>query len=365
MTGSEFSNIFDLKIDKAYSAYLNSTKKDRLFKEALLTSIEKKYRSLNKQKEYDEISTTIKTDVVYSVNNNMISTAPIQIALASSIGTAVTIDTFLEHNVAVGDTVVVAGISGGVVNINGTWVVTATPTDFRFTYTASIAPSGAITANTGYVTSSKMITDYLHLLSIKAKFLQDISDDIEITAASNATPIILTISGQNNLRDGEQVFIADVLGNTNANGYRYIDRINRTKFALYSDAKLNNAVSGNGAYTSGGTISRVYYNVATQQISDRKISTFNPPLVDYPGYDMSRNKIKLLPLTETCDEITIDYISNNIKFIVSTDTGIDLEQYYPAKFLYYVAEEAANLFAQSVKDSELFQASDFQNKTNP
>ncbi len=364
MTGSEFSLIFESKIDKSYSAFYNSVKKDRLFKEALLVSIEKKYRSMDTQKEYDEISTSIKTGITFSLNNNTIATAPIQIASASAITTAVTITTFLEHNLAVGDTVVVAGISGGVVNINQTATVVSIPSSTVFTYTAAIAPSGAITANTGYITYSKMITDYLHLLTVKTKFSFAL-DLIDVESISNSSPILITINGQNNLRTGEQVYISGVSGNTNANGYSYIKKINRYKLALYSDAKLTTPVSGNSAFFVGGGIARVFYNYATQQISDRKISVFNPPTPDYPSYEMGRNRIKFLPLSETCSEITIDYISNDIKYIISTDTSIDLEQYYPAKFLYYVADEAANLFAQSVKDAELFQSSDFETKTNP
>ncbi len=364
MTGSEFSLIFDNKIDKSYSAFYNTTKKDRLFKEALLSCIEKKYRSMDTQKEYDEISTSIKTGIVYSLNNNVIPTAPIQIALASAIGTAVTITTFLEHNLAAGDSVTVSGISGGVVNINQTATVVSIVSSTVFTYTAAIAPSGVITPNTGYITYSKMISDYLHMLAIKTKFSFEL-DMVDIESINNASPIIVMLEGQNNLRTGEQIYVSGVSGNTNANGYRYIKKVNRYKVALYSDAKLTTPVSGNSNFFVGGSISRVFYNYATMQISDRKISVFNPPTVDYPSYEMGRNRIKILPLAETCSEITVDYISNNIKLIVSTDTAIDLEQYYPAKFLYYVADEAANLFAQAVKDGELFQSSDFETKSNP
>ena len=364
MTGSEFSLIFDSKIDKAYSAFYNSTKKNRLFKEALLTSIEKKYRSMDTQKEYDEISTAIKTGVTYSLNSNTIATAPIQVSLVSAVTTTVTVTTFLPHNLAVGDSFTIAGVSGGITNINGTFTVTSVPSSTTFTYTAAGSPTGGYTLNTGYITYDKMISDYLHLLTVKTKFSLDL-DLVDIESISNSSPILITINGQNNLRTGEQIYVSGVSGNTNANGYSYIKKINRYKIALYSDAKLTTPVAGNSNFFVGGSISRVFYNYATQQISDRKISVFNPPTVDYPSYEMGRNRIKFLPLAETCSEITIDYISNDIKFIVSTDTTIDLEQYYPAKFLYYVADEAANLFAQAVKDGELFQSSDFETKANP
>jgi len=364
MTGSEFSSIFDLKIDKAYSGFLNSTKKDRLFKEALLLSIEKKYRGLDKEKEYDEISSAIKTNVTYSLNNNTIATAPIQITLISAVSTTVTVTTFNEHNLAIGDSGTIAGVTGGITNINGTFIVTSVISNFSFTFTASGAPTGGYTLNSGYITYSKMISDYIHLLTVKTTFSQELQG-VEIESISNSSPIVIMLEGQNNLRSGEMVLISGVSGNTNANGYRYIDKINKSRIGLYSDAKLTVPVSGNSKFFVGGTISRVSEKYATQYVSDTKISAFSRPTSSGPHYEIVRNKIKFYPLTETCSSIAIDYISSNIRYILSTDTATDLEHYYPAKFLYYVADEAANLFAQSVKDGELFQTSDFELKTNP
>lgn len=364
MTGSEFSSIFDLKVDKTYSGFLNSTKKNRLFKEALITSIEKKYRSLDFQKEYDEIITSIKTEVVYSLNNNTISTAPIHISNVSFPSTTVTVTTNLAHNLAVGDLITISGVLGGVTNINGNQTVVSVTSDFVFTFTAPGLPAGAYTVDTGTISSSKMIVDYMHLLTVKTKYAQNI-DSIDIEKISNASPIVITIDGQNNLRTGEQIYVSGVSGNTNANGYRYIKKINKYKIALYSDAKLAVPVAGNSAFFVGGSIARVNYNYAQQYVSDRKISSFSPPSVDQPGYEMVRNKIKFYPISEVCSEITIDYISNDIKYIDSANTSLDLEQYYPAKFLYYVADEAANMFAQSIKDGELFQTSNFELNNNP
>jgi hypothetical protein len=71
-TGVEFGVIFDRKIDKSYSNYYNATKKNQLFKEALITAIETKYRQLDQQKEYDEINSVIKTEEVFTPTNNQL-----------------------------------------------------------------------------------------------------------------------------------------------------------------------------------------------------------------------------------------------------------------------------------------------------
>jgi len=80
--------------------------------------------------------------------------------------------------------------------------------------------------------------------------------NLTLSAATNATPIVVT-TGTHNLNDGQSVNITGVVGNTAANGDFYIRKSgigSATTFGLYTDFALTNAVAGNGAYTSGGTV---------------------------------------------------------------------------------------------------------------
>lgn len=285
MTGLEFSNIFDLKIDKAYSGFFNPTKKNRLFKEALVIAIETKYKELGKQKEYDEIRTLIKANQVFAPSSNMVP--------LSLLG----------------------------------------------------------------------VFDYQHLLAFKAKFSQ-LVPDVNITNATNATPIVITVEGQNNFRTGEAFDISGVVGNWNATGFRYFKKINSKKFALYSDPALTVPVAGNGAYVSGGIISKSYYNYGAQLLPNTKLSVLAQATLNYPKYEMAQNFITIYPLNVVCSEITIDYISNATVFIDSANTTVNLEDTYPLKFLYYVCDVASQKFAESVKDGELFQTAGFETKVN-
>lgn len=70
--------------------------------------------------------------------------------------------------------------------------------------------------------------------------------DLEITGATNATPIVITTGTNHNLRTGRRVRVFGVLGNTAADGTWSITRLSDTTFELDGSA-------GNGAYTSGGT----------------------------------------------------------------------------------------------------------------
>jgi hypothetical protein len=55
MTGVEFYTILQQKIDKAYSAYIDTTKADRLIRETIYRLVEKLYSGLITQKETDEL----------------------------------------------------------------------------------------------------------------------------------------------------------------------------------------------------------------------------------------------------------------------------------------------------------------------
>lgn len=65
-----------------------------------------------------------------------------------------------------------------------------------------------------------------------------------ISAASNATPIVITLAAESGLKTGDRVAIGGITGNTNANGVWDIEMVTATTFKLLGSA-------GNGAY--GGT----------------------------------------------------------------------------------------------------------------
>lgn len=290
MTGVEFSNILDLRIDKGYSAFLTNLEKNRIIKEATVKACKMIYKDLSTEKYKDTLASFINTNKVFSLSSNTI-------------------------------------------------------------YTTTIG--------------SPNIPNYNFVFSVKAKFIQ-LLQTLAITNASNASTITITFTGVNNLRTGELIKIAGVLGNTNANGTYYIQKINSLQFKLYTDEFLTIPVSGNATYTSGGTISRVFYNYCLPLYSDKKIDPYAIGTVRIPRYEVADNRIKITPTNYSCDEITIDYLSSpsGQQIIDVTDSTFDLEKYYQIDFLYMIADEAANLFAQSFKDNELFSTSNFEINKN-
>jgi hypothetical protein len=94
-----------------------------------------------------------------------------------------------------------------------------------------------------------------------------------ITGATNASPIVVTVSSTAGLTASSIVSIAGALGNTAANGIFQIGSVTGTTFALIGSA-------GNGAWTSGGTVSLGLQAEAPNYFRDslgNVLLTFVPP----------------------------------------------------------------------------------------
>lgn len=96
-----------------------------------------------------------------------------------------------------------------------------------------------------------------------------------ISAATNATPIVVTTSAAHGFVNGDRVYVSGAAGNTAANGSWVVDNKTSTTFELLGSA-------GNGAYTSGGTVRKTgSLHVAWQYMGteweqeDREIRIFD------------------------------------------------------------------------------------------
>ena len=76
-----------------------------------------------------------------------------------------------------------------------------------------------------------------------------------ITAATNATPIVITSAASSGMSSGDQVVVSGVLGNTAANGTWFVTPLTTTTFALDgSDGTASPAYTSGGAWTSPQTL---------------------------------------------------------------------------------------------------------------
>ena len=274
MTGVDLLAYLSEKVQQSWSGILETAPTNRLIQQALYQAIENKYRGLAEQRQFDNITSVIKTEqLVVPVANQV-----------------------------------------------------------------------TLTVGTG------LIPDYNHLLSLRAKFTAPLY--VTLSGATNASPIVITTNKRNNIRTGDNIEISGVIGNTAANGVFFPVKISDFRYQLFSDAAHQVPVVGNGAYISGGTISRVYYNGARIYRSDEKIGTLATPTVDYPKFETVQNVIKLYPSNQVCQEITVDYITTLAVIPDVTDNVIDLELTYSYQFLMYLVSVAAEIFSGEVKDRE-------------
>ena len=82
-----------------------------------------------------------------------------------------------------------------------------------------------------------------------------------VTGATNATPIVVTTSAAHGMIPGNRVEITGVGGNTAANGTFVVTAVGSTTTFSLGDTTDGTSVAGNGAYTSGGTVTPQSINV--------------------------------------------------------------------------------------------------------
>ncbi len=357
ITGVNLIQYLAQKVHQPYTNFLGGTvKANRLFADALLAILQNRYDEVEFQKARDEINFLISTGKVFSLNANQIYQAPLQITSITFQAATATITTYLPHNLITGDTVTMAGVQLNLVpNINTSFVATVTgPKTYTIPY---VFASGAYTANTGTVTYSKMITDYWQMDQVAARY-DVLYSGVSITGATNSSPITITLDKRTDLRTTSYVAIAGVLGNTNANGNRYLKKLNDFQFSLYADKNRLTPIAGNNAYTSGGTISQIYYKPCKPFLPGTNISPLGTPTPDAPRYKDSERMLKFFPEDTTCPQITIDYFRQPDVVIDVADNVIDLTLYYPQDFLLSgLLNVAARLFGEESRDVLLYEQS--------
>lgn len=195
------------------------------------------------------------------------------------------------------------------------------------------------------------ISDYYHMMNMRCSFVIPLTGNY-ITNASSTTPIQFTLFKDSNLATGENVIISGATGNTNTNGSRYVQMLNRSKGKLYSDENLLTAVASNGLFSGTATISRVVNNYAHNLASSQKFSALNGPTYNDPYYEIASGLVKIYPLNWACGTVVVDYISLPV-YIDVTDAVIDLYATYSTRFIDALSDQTIKLMGESSRDDGL------------
>lgn len=347
MTGADFSLYIDEKIDAAYSAYFDNTKKNRLIRESIYRAAERKYLGLETQKEFDELLSFFQARKVVSLINGGGTSSLLYLGVrqitsvtyTAGPNSLVTVTMRYPHYLTNGQSIITSGILGITSTINGSWsVINITSTTFQFQ--TALTFTGTHTANSGTITCTNMLTNYYHYLTAKGKID---SPATTITNVKVGTTTVIT-SANHNVRVGDTVTISGVVGVTGINS-------SFTVSAVYSSSKFGVPASTSGTYVSGGTATRSNYNYLKQLRADQKAFVYTNATVDFPKWEMSDGIMFFYP--NTISEVTIDYITKLPHEIDVADTVIDIEIYYPPKFLYYIADQIALNAGGQMRDGEI------------
>lgn len=363
MTGVEFYATFKNKANASYTSFVDATKANRIFREALIKSTDRKYLTLDEQKTFDEISAIITTEQVFSINNNKIFTAPISITNITFGGGLATFTTLFPHNLVTGDSVTISGVLGLTPNPNGVFTVIVTSTT-TFTI-VFVLPIGTYTAGSGQIVFSKLVSDYGHFYSVRCKFTE-LQIGLYVTNTAGASPIGLTFNQRNKFRNSSVIQLQNMTATPAANGVFYYRKDTNNKGRLYTDEDLTIPSTGGVTSTiSQGTINYIWYNEAKEKFADRNIDPYQEATVELPLFETADKFLKFYPANKICSQITLSYFKNLTVFIDARDNTFDLSLVYPEKYQSFIMDIALRIYSIPARDILLTQESNQEVASNP
>jgi len=341
ITGKGFTQEFERRVDKSYNDYYAPSQYQDFFERTLQASILAKYNQLDNQRRFDELRGLLVYQREVTATSGRIALQATPISNYDSVTGLAT--TSYPHNAQNGDFVAVniVGTTGSYIN-----TVLASPVS-EFTLNLPIVDVG--TFENGSFTTPDTLSDYMHLFGVNVKYQVLSEDDI---SSVEATPqkVILTLSKRSSLRNGDLINILNVLGATNANGLRYLNRVGIKKYQLYSDAKLETPVIANAAYISGGDIYNIYDNKAFQIKPDMTtIQKVDSPSASFPRFQIAENALILEP-ADGIQSIKIDYIKTPPFNVDPENDMTDLQLYYSREFIDFWIDMSARYFDLNTKD---------------
>jgi hypothetical protein len=341
-----------------------------LLKKALFEQIEDNYHNLATQKNKDELGTLIKTRRRFTVYNQGINVNRLPITAITIPSANIYRITFQRpHHLGAGVTVRFADVLG-ITGIN-TPIFTFTavfPNNNQYNIinenTIQIGVTGASgtwTADSGYMTSSNMITDYLHLLMAKTTFEQ--KTKYRLSSTPTGLPLKCTIGQTNNLRTEEKILFYNPTTLSKTPAY-FIKKQLPNTFLLYTNKDLD-APAGSTIATNAFFVYRVYDEVCLVMNSDEK-KTLYAPTASKPRVETTNKELIFYPLESNCTSVEVDYISTETK-LIDVSSAIDYEMYYNRTFLDKMLNRAvqnAAIMFQSEGDYQMITANINQNR-NP
>ena len=375
VTGLDLSKLFEDKIDNSYSDYVSDAKMQRAFDNAFLRIIENKYRGMDTQKEFDELSELMVIDKRLLINNDRFRTVAVPIASVTTGASTVVFTFAAEHNLVEDDTFTVSDVTGTLTGVNQLHTVTAISITSDTVITLATASTGTATANTGSATTQhsstdSMLPDYLHVLAIKSYMYDSSIGGSSPYKIYAGTPGVVEFFRPTSIRTGEFVHSTDLSG-SNPQSFVILKSISEFKYEIYDagDVTMNTPITipANSVPADPGSfvVRRVSANWAKYLQSDRRISQSGKPTINEPRFNQHKNFILMHPQGATCPAVDIDYIRKPKVVVDVTDSILNLNLFYSETLLNRLTDEAVKMFYQEVRDPNQYQIADREMIDNP
>jgi len=155
-----------------------------------------------------------------------------------------------------------------------------------------------------------------------------------VTGATNASPIVITVSTAHGLADGQDVTITGVGGNTAANGTFTIASASGSTFSLVGS-------TGNGTYTTGGTYSVTRFTAKASYLPEYRLAQLNILQVDVRILNNETDALDRGPASEDI---------YNLEITVQQETGGGIDR---MDALVSIANRIAKLFYPNMEIASL------------
>jgi hypothetical protein len=310
-----------------------------------------KYEALDKQRRYDELRGFITLDKTIAATSGRVMLNSIAVSSYTS-GITTVLTTTYKHNASAAESIFVNLVGDGS-SFVGNAIVIDTPSE----YEVEIALLNIGNLLSGFITTPQTITDYLHLNSIKIKYLKKSPIQIEKFIV-NPYSVLFTTNLYSKLRDYQNIKLEQVVSSTSPNAKNafnslnssfYIKQVGDKKYQLFKDKDLTVPVLGDAPYQSGGIL---YVYGVTEPIFQTKpdqIQALDKPTFEFPRWKISENSIVIEP-SEYIEDITFNYLRIPPFVIDPENTNLDLLLFMPQELIEYFVDYAAKLFDLETKD---------------
>jgi len=362
-TGADIYRFLKDGIDQGYSGYLNTSKANRLLRETVAEVVEQNYRSPESQKQNDQLSSLIVLDEVIEVRGNRVYTVPLRVSALTVVGTTATITIYSNHQLLTGDTFSLKNLTGFTPAITGDYTVASVISTVSFTFTVA-ATTGTWNSETGQLTHAFMFENMMHPLTMQSTFVDPSRNEV---SSVNPGTAMVTFLWATAIRSGDKIRIENALGVTGLNADFYAEVRSRqgSVLYLYSDPNLLVPVTSlSGTYQGGGIAKIIVDEYMTKLFPDRRIAPSSDSDAWHPKYGTNDNGFNIYPNNQVCTSIKADYIKNPEVEIDTLDAKLDLELYYPYKFLMHIKDRAVTTWMIRMREEETAQISNAQDNTN-